>query len=71
MLDQDPLTGEQVTVSSVSQGAGGSPIVIIDTQLPGNFLRATYEQSSGMLVQFTLQQASSGTTTSVRLVQHR
>ena len=71
VLDQDPLTGEQVTVSSVSQGAGGSPIVIIDTQLPGNFLRATYEQSSGMLVQFTLQQASSGTTTSVRLVQHR
>jgi hypothetical protein len=55
----------------VGQGANGTPVISIDTTLPGNILRATYEQSSGMLLEFVLQQANAGTTTTVQLVDRR
>jgi hypothetical protein len=71
VLDEDPLTGERTTVSALGQAQDGTPLVSIDVQLPGNFARFTYEQASGMLVEFVLQQSNAGTTTSVRLVDRR
>ena len=71
VLDQDQLTGETVSVVSIGQGGSGQPVVVIDSVLPGNAMRSTYEQSSGMLLAFDLQQASAGTTISVQLVERR
>ncbi len=71
VLDQDGLTGEQVVVSSLGQGANGKPVVVIDQQLPGNFVRSTYEQQTGMLVALDVQTANAGTTVSVQLVDRR
>jgi hypothetical protein len=71
VLDQDGLTGERTTVSAVGQDQAGTAVVSIDVQLPGNFARFTYEQSTGMLVEFTIQAANAGTTTTARLVERR
>lgn len=71
ILDEDPLTGERLTVSFVGQSANGTPVVTIDTVFPGNAARATYEQSTGMLLEFVLQQANAGTTTTATLVDRR
>jgi hypothetical protein len=71
VLDEDGLTGERTTVFAVGQDQTGTPVVSIDLQFPGNFARFTYEQSSGMLVEFILQQANAGTTTTARLVDRR
>jgi hypothetical protein len=71
VLDEDPLTGEKLTVLFVGQDANGTPVVTIDTAFPGNAFRATFEQSTGMLLEFVLQQANAGTTTTVTLVDRR
>ena len=71
VIDQDGLTGEQVSVVGVGPGAQGQPTVTIENRVPGNLLRSTYDQQSGMLLGFDLQQASAGTTISVQLVDRR
>jgi hypothetical protein len=65
VLDQDPTTGEQVVVSGVQPGGGGT-IVTIDTQLPGVVQRASYD-GRGLLVVYEAQLASSGTTIHLEL----
>jgi len=71
VLDEDPITGERDSVSFIGQGGSGNPVVVIVQQLPGIFIRATYEQSNGMLVAFDTQLSSSGTTISLQLVDRR
>jgi hypothetical protein len=71
VLDQGGLTGEQITVAFVGQGGNGQPVVVIDSQLPGRFMRSTFEQATGMLLGLDLQQQQAGTTLSVQLVDRR
>jgi hypothetical protein len=71
VLDRDGLTGETTFVAFVGAGPDGEPVVVIETQLPGNLVRSTYDSSDGLLVEFLTQQASAGTTISARLVDRR
>lgn len=66
ILDQDPLTGEQVVVESVASESGGK-IVTISSQLPGVATRAHYDQTSGVLIAYDAHVASSGTTIQLEL----
>lgn len=71
VLDEDGLTGERISVAFVGQGGNGQPVVAIDSQMPGKFVRSTYELDTGMLLGFDLQQQNAGTTISVQLVDRR
>ncbi len=71
VLDQDPVTGEVVTVAAVAPSANGSTVVEIDSQLPGNLVRSTYDLASGLLVAYETQSASNGQTISLQLVNRR
>ena len=66
VLDKDPLTGEQTVVSSMAQGPRG-PLVVIDRQITGVIVRSAYEQQSGVLAQYIVQTAHSGTTITLTL----
>ncbi len=72
VLDQDPITGQQMAVAFVGAGANGQEVVVIDSQAPGFTLRATYEQGSGTLLAFEESaRSTTGITTSLQLVDRR
>ena len=66
VLDQDPLTGQQVVVAEAGGGAGGN-IVVIDRAIPGVLGRAAYDRSSGIMVTYDLQLPPSGTRIQLQL----
>ena len=66
VLDNDPVTGLQVTVGAAGRGPAG-PTVDIETQLPGTAGRVTYDVGSGVLLRYQVQTQSNGTTIDLSL----
>ena len=65
-MDKDPLTGEQITVRTVSP-SGANKIVTIDTKIAGATRSATYDLTGGALTRYSIFTASSGTTLQFQL----
>ena len=65
-IDQDPLTGERITVASVDPGNGATTVTIA-SDLPGVSSRATYDQAGGVLVGYSAHLAESGATIQLQL----
>jgi hypothetical protein len=61
LLDRDPLTNERDTVVSVDAGPNGGTLTVA-AQLPGLETVATYDATTGVLVQYRLHEASGGIT---------
>lgn len=64
VLDEDPITGERVSVSAVDPGAG---TVTIDTALAGLPSQGTYDLASGALIAITRTEESTGITAELGL----
>lgn len=66
VLDRDPVTDFQLTVGSRGMGPGG-PTLDIDTGMPGNAGRLTYDMGTGVLLRYQVQTQSTGTTIDLSL----
>ena len=66
LLDQDPVTGEQVTVAAVNAGPAG-PAVTIASHKPGIDAQAVYDQATGVLVTFGESLPAAGTVYSLQI----
>ena len=62
VVDQDPVTGEQLVIESVGPGA-----VTLDSRLPGITTRAGYDTGTGALTSYAAQVPATGTTIDLQL----
>ncbi len=66
VLDQDPQSGERMTVASV-QGSGSSKLVTISLEIPGNRFLLTYDASNGALTRYYKWESISNSTLDLQL----
>jgi len=66
VLDEDPVTGERITVGSVGNGPAG-PALTITSHMPGIDTGATYDLGTGVLLAYQASIPASGTTWAVQL----
>ncbi len=66
VIDEDPITGEVVSVEWVGPGPAGEAVTIA-SQLPGISSRATYDVGTGVLLGVERTEESSGITTQLGL----
>ena len=62
LVDQDPVTGEQLVVAS----AGGGRLTL-DSRMPGVTTRAGYDLATGALTSYAAQVPATGTTITLQL----
>ena len=67
LLDEDPITGSQITVESVDQ-AGSGMLVTLATTMLGVTVRAGYDSDNGVLLTLEIVQAVTGSTVQLHLV---
>lgn len=66
VIDEDPITGEVVTVEWIGPGPAGDAVTIA-SQLPGISSQATYDVGTGVLLGVERTEESSGITTQLSL----
>jgi len=66
VLDEDPVTGQRISVDSVGSGPAG-PTTTISSKMPGIETNATYDEATGVLLVFQANMPASGTAYSVQL----
>ena len=66
VLDEDPVTGERITVDSVGSGPAG-PAVTITSHMPGIDTSATYDVGTGVLVAYQANMPVRGTAYELQL----
>lgn len=62
VIDEDPITGERVTVERVGSGPVGEAVTMF-SEMPGLSGRAMYDLETGVLLGIARTEASSGITT--------
>lgn len=65
LLDEDPITGQRLTVDAADDAAG---TVTIAATLPGIASTSTYDRATGLLIGAWRSVAASGTSTAIELV---
>ncbi len=66
LIDEDPITGERVSVEWTGAGPAGDAVTIL-SQMPGITGRATYHLGTGVLLAISRSEAASGITTEFAL----
>lgn len=61
LVDEDPITGERVTIERVGPGPAGDAVMLL-SEMPGISSRATYDIETGVLLATARSEAASGIT---------
>jgi len=67
VVDQDPITGEQLVVEGGGRDASGRTFLTLVSRLPGITTRAGYDTTSGVLAAYAAQVPGTGTTIDLHL----